>query len=219
MSRNIQEIFSKIDELAEQGCRLLTSQEKEKVFEEQRIKRYYIKGKRKGEERDIYEVDGKCFNLLWKEIYPYVFKSALKSVHYDRYIVDDAVSEIKVLVFKYLRSFGPQAFSKYVPLLVNNVLTNFSNQHARLPLTVPLTQEFVEETGEETLNVKVVATLTQESVEYQQGLDFYCDIPDFLKKVVMRLITGDTISSVAKEFNIPYLKRDLQKQFAVLKKM
>ena len=66
---------------------------------------------------------------LWKLVEGYVYTSAQRSNYGSRQTgVEDDVSEIKLLMFRVLRFFGPHpsnsSFSNYLKLIVNNILTN-----------------------------------------------------------------------------------------------
>lgn len=211
MGRNIQEISAKIDKLAEQGCRILNQEEKEKFFQEcSNIKRCYTKGKRKGEERDIYDIDGRCFNEIWKEIYPYVFKSCLKSVYYDNIEAEDAISEVKLNLFSILTRFGPvfqnQTLSQRLSVIVNISLTNYSNKKDKRLKTVSINVE--DEDGNQE------SEKLRDPNDNMQFIDFWCDIPQRIQPFVEHLIFGSSMSETQKFFgNSNKIKKELV-QFA-----
>jgi len=209
MKRNIQEISAKIDQLAKQGCRLLSKEEKEKFFQECNVKRYYIKGKRKGEERDIYEVDGRCFNQIWKEIYPYVFVSCNRSNYYNSIEVEDSISEVKYMLFYVLQRFGPvfnnQSLSQRVPVIINMSLTNQSNKKSKILKTVSFNTEFVgnEENKE---NKLLEIEDTNNNMKY---IDFWCDVPKRIRGFVERVISGSSINETQEFYNNKGIKKEL----------
>ena len=204
MGRNIQEISAKIDNLAQKGCRLLTQEEKEKFFEECNVKRYYIKGQRKGEERDIYEIDGKCFNEIWKLITPYVFISCSRSVYYNSIAAEDAISEVKYMLFYVLQRFGPifnnQTISQRLSIIVNISLTNLNNKKSKEIETLPFSYMLNDE--ESPLDVEDINS----NMKY---IDFWCDIPDRIKGCVEHVISGSTIGEVRKFFNNSKIQEEL----------
>ncbi len=204
MGRNIQEISAKIDNLAQKGCRLLTQEEKEKFFEECNVKRYYIKGQRKGEERDIYEIDGKCFNEIWKLITPYVFISCSRSVYYNSIAAEDAISEVKYMLFYVLQRFGPifnnQTISQRLSIIVNISLTNLNNKKSKEIETLPFSYMLNDE--ESPLDVEDINS----NMKY---IDFWCDIPDRIKGYVEHVISGSTIGEVRKFFNNSKIQEEL----------
>lgn len=203
--RNIQEISKKIDDLSLKCCRKLSKEEKEKFFEACKVKRYYIKGKRKGQERDIYEVNGIIFNKLWKEIYPYVVVSCNKSNYYNFSEVDDAVSEVKYTLFYALQRFGPvfnnQSLSQRLSLIVNISLTNQYNKKMRY-VQFSSIEDFNDDTG---------CNIDFEDLENNMKyIDFWCDIPTMLREGVERIISGEKIRDVERSYEISNFRKVLK---------
>ena len=212
-------ISFQIDQLANQSCRLMTSEERQKFFASSSIRTTYLKGMNRGKERKVFEVSGEIFNKLWKLVEPYVFVSALKSNYYrNTPEMHDNVSEIKFLLFRYLRFFGPQysgkPFSTYLPLLVNNVLTNEANKRFRSVLTTSL---FIEIDGEEIVNPEV---LREEAVikDFSRDIEIVCDLCDEDRQVITLLLSNMTLAQVARERgqSVFTLKNRLQKYFTYL---
>ncbi len=107
----------------------------------------YYKGPRKGQMREVYEVDGKKFNLLWSLLQNYAFKSSSRSNAFSNNgDIEEDVMEIRYLTFRALRFFGSHPnnlpFSKYFSILVNNVLTNSASKR------LELVEEFEEDEDE-----------------------------------------------------------------------
>jgi hypothetical protein len=206
MGRNIQEVSLLIDNLAKQGCRLLDREEKERFFEQSKCKRYYVKGKNKGKERDIYEVNGKCFNDIWKLITPYVFISCNKSVYYNSSEVEDAVAEVKYMLFYVLQRFGPvfngQTLSQRLGIIVNMSLTNRSNKKAKEIKTISYDTGCTE--NEE--NIAVEPEDTNHNMKY---IDFWCDVPKKMEECVVRILSGCSITETQKYFNNNRIKPEL----------
>jgi len=136
-----------IDILAEKCCSVMSNSQREAFFryQEKRIKegkaynaryssiRVYYKGARAGKEREVYNIDGVVFTKLWSVLTPYVYSSATRSQKYSN--VEDSLAEVKFLLFRVLRFFGPrpggEKLSSYFKIIVNNVLTNISNKKTR----------------------------------------------------------------------------------------
>ncbi|MFA5395458.1 MAG: hypothetical protein WC346_05490 [Methanogenium sp.] len=147
-------ITQEIDQLAEQCCKKMDRFERADYFRYQEDlrsdgksvkKRYetgkrYYKGKRKGQLRDVYEVDGIIFNRLWNKIHPYAVVSVVNSrLAKDRDDVNCIVSEIKTQAFYVLRSFGPvvqgnnsKKFSEVCRTIVINVLQTTARRRGRI---------------------------------------------------------------------------------------
>ena len=133
--------LSLIDELAVKACRLMTEQERQEFFSYQeervssgncynakyRLGHTYYKGARKGEERDVFEIDGHIFNKLWETVHNYAYLSARSSHGKENDDVFDDVQDICAQTFYVLRFFGPTPsntpFSRYFPLICANVLS------------------------------------------------------------------------------------------------
>lgn len=137
-------LAQQVNDLACSCCKKMTRSERKQFFDWQENfratnplalkkkyyagKRYY-KGKRKGQLRDIYEVDGFLFEQLWKLLQPYAITSVRNSFYSncDEETVKDNVGDIRFMTFWALRYFGPTpndtSFFNYFPLVVNNILT------------------------------------------------------------------------------------------------
>lgn len=143
MGRVVSEILQKVDSLAVECCTLMTLGEREEylAYRKKRLnsgqmyktkyssEETYHKGKKAGQEREIFNVEQQGFLKLWKEIEAYVVKASSKSNFYAiREDIEDDVSEVKFLLLRVLRYFGPrpsgQNLSAIIKLIVNNVLTN-----------------------------------------------------------------------------------------------
>jgi hypothetical protein len=172
-------------------------------------KRYY-KGKRKGQLRDIFEVDGPTFNQLWQKMYPYAAVSVTNShLFTDREDLECMVSDIKTQTFYVLRFFGGtpygKRFSDVYRTIVLNQLTTESRRRGRTSkygtgdstrtlfssqsLFAPLGNN---EEGEVTLegllpNNHLVNTI-----------DLHLDIPQNLRKPVELLLGGLSVAEVAR---------------------
>jgi len=139
-----------IDYLAKQCCTLMTDHEREEFFKYQENRqifengackgykkmfdtgRYYHKGARKGQIKDVYNIDAILFNELWARVYAYAFKSAIKSNY--SYLADavEDIYEIKYGLFYALRFFGSSPngvkISEFISVIVNNKLTSSSKK-------------------------------------------------------------------------------------------
>lgn len=143
---NLPLLLSSIDDISVSCCSIMNAEEREQFFSYQEERdcnhlsaprksprrNTYYKGKRKGEIKDVYNIDGFKFIKLWGLCKPYITKSVLKSCHNDYQKAEDIISEIKYEMFNVLRFFGPCpcdiTFSSYLKLLVKNVLTNIANE-------------------------------------------------------------------------------------------
>lgn len=135
------EFAVKIDTLALTCCTRATKTEARKLFAFMRTReddgtaaprRYasrstYYKGKRKGQMKDVFDINGQVFNQLWATVAPYVYTSTRRSVGRFTNEIEDIVSEIRSQLFYILRFFGPtpnnKPLSTYLKLITNNVLT------------------------------------------------------------------------------------------------
>jgi hypothetical protein len=196
--KTINEISYDTDNLAEEGCRLLTKSQKETFFNTTNTKRYYVKGIKKGKERDIYEVDGRCFNKIWKLIYPYVFTSCSKSVYYDPYELEEAVSEVKITLFSVLQRFGPvfngKSLSQRLGIIVNIALTNNHRKKYQNQIQTVSIDEYLEN-DDSNEAAKVDMEDKNMNMKY---VDFWCDVPDNIKEPADSLISGVPISNIQK---------------------
>lgn len=219
MKRSVQETKVRVNELALLICRPLTGAERAEFFKSvPNLKPVYIKGKNKGKERVVYNVDGRGFNKLWALIYPYVHKSATRSVYANSENIEEAVSEIKILVLKYLRYFDPASFSQNLPLLVNNALTNW---HNRTEKNIKAESIFRDDTSNDDFSCDVREDIL---VDYtanvdREYLEILNSVPECLREAVKRLSSGDPLPLVAKEMHVSAisLKRQLQSHLSYLK--
>jgi len=207
---NIQNISFQVNELATKGCRPFSLEEKEKFFRECcTIKRNYIKGKNKGKERELYYVDGVCFNQIWKLVTPYIYTACSKSVYYDNYKLPDAMAEVRFLLFYSLQRFGPtfqqQSLSQRLPVIVNMALTNNHRKSRTVIHTYSLVNEISEESEERDY---ADSTNTAESIE------FWSSIPSHLRPAVEEIISGNSLTKTCEKFKLN--KKRLQVELASL---
>jgi len=224
--RDVKQVLFAVDSLALSCCTPLQGVEKDSYFNETGIKRYYVKGKNKGKERDIYEINGMLFNKIWDLVYPYAYKSAMRSTYGCVDKAEDALAEIKYLLFRYLKFLGPSynniPLSKNIPLIVNNVLTNYSNKCKRTPIDLSYTyDDDSKREGEEEEHFieEVVRVLKRKSEAYEISIDVNCSIPEVFKGVAENICAGVSLVNISKELDISYikLKKELQKSFMFLK--
>ncbi|MCK9543549.1 MAG: hypothetical protein M0R03_16145 [Novosphingobium sp.] len=141
---NKEVLCRKIDQKAIEICRMMTPEEKEVFFTYQEDRwnsglmkkkyfsgRTYYKGKRKGEEKDVYEINGQGFNELWKLLSNYAKKVVDKFYFANKMFDDEGLEDfydIKYQTFEILRFFGPtpngSSFSSFFPLICKNTMTN-----------------------------------------------------------------------------------------------
>jgi hypothetical protein len=144
-----EELLKRIDTLAIAICTLMQEEAKDEFFEFQEGReqsgagykkkysagRTYYKGSRKGQVRDVFEIDGKGFNDLWEALTPFAMKS-VNSFYYSRKIfsedVQDALFDIKYQTLYVLRFHGPNpsgsSFSQFFPLICKNILSTISRR-------------------------------------------------------------------------------------------
>ena len=145
----VEELKTRIDECAQQCCTLMSDKERERFFkyQEERIDsgqafpakytsiRQYYKGRKKGEKKEVWNIDGVKFKILWNMLKPYAYQSAMNSHGFNSYDLEEDMSEIMLWLFKIMRFFGPEptgvTVSNYFPLLVNNYFTNLYNTNRR----------------------------------------------------------------------------------------
>lgn len=214
-----------IDTLAYQACTLMTEEQRASFFAASKVSPVYVKGENKGKEREVFEVDGTVFNKLWSAIYPYVYTSSRKSSYYNDYQdVEDNIEEVKYLLFRYLRFFGPayqgQSLSKHLPLLVNNVLTNQFNKNTKQIETTPF--ELVVEGSEddtETFSSGVNKFQVAEGLKELERTEILSAVPTHLQRAVELLMQGSKITEVAQELGVcsKELRNQLQTQFIAYK--
>ena len=144
-----QERLEKIDAMAVTICKLMQEESRNEFFEFQEGReqsgegykkkysagRTYYKGPRKGQERDVFEVDGEGFNELWKLLVPFAMKSVNNFYHSRRVFSgeeEDALFDIKYQTLYVLRFHGPcpskVPFSQFFPLICKNILSTISRR-------------------------------------------------------------------------------------------
>ena len=193
--RDINNISNQIDTLAEKACRLLTPSEKEEFFKncKDNLKPYYISGINKGKEREIYEVDGRLFNKIWKLLLPYVFTSCNKSAYNNSFYRDDLISEVKFGAFRALQLYGPiynnQKVSQRFRLWVNNILTN---EHSKRYKEVKF-EDIIDE--EETFDITDNYLSSQTTI-------FNTEVPFHIRYIVEQLMSGISLQELKKSFTI-----------------
>ena len=197
--KSIRNISIQIDSIATKACKLLTPEQKTHLFNtsKQNIKPYYISGKNKGKERDMYDIDGVEFNKLWKIIYPYAYVSCSRSVYQNRDDMDDVISEIKINLFRVLQLYGPiydgQTLSQRVKLIVNNVLTNEYNKRSKHLKAFSIEEDF---------DIPDKHDL--------ENRNFWIKVPQKIKGVVELLLSGNSFEEVKKYYKIdPSVEQDL----------
>lgn len=212
----VDSLRSLIDNTAISACTLMSDAEREAFFEYQeerernsecaqkKVKtgRYYYKGEKKGELREVYHVDGREFQRLWKLCEPYIYKSSFRSCHDMPAEIEDAVSEIKLSLFNNLRFFGPRPcgmnFSAYLKLNINNILTNFANARKnrnKSQVTYGTMSLFDELSSDSEGVVTLLDTL--KSSEENLG-ELFSKIPNQYKDAVSMLLDGEKLTDVAK---------------------
>jgi hypothetical protein len=144
-----EELLDRIDNLAVEICHLMPECEKEDFFSWQEYRhnskegynkkyfvgRTYYKGKKKGEVRDVFDVDGRGFNNLWKLLNAFAAKT-VNSFYNTRRIFSEEEFEdlfdIRYQTLYVLRFFGPTpngvSFSKFFPLICKNILSTSSRR-------------------------------------------------------------------------------------------
>jgi len=139
----------RIDALAIAICTPMESEKKNEFFEFQERreksgeackKKYYVgrtyyKGLRKGQLRDVFEVDGKGFNELWTLLSGFavtVANSFYRSRKIFSWDVEDALSDIRYQTLYVLRFFGPTpnggSFAQLFPTVCRNILSTNSRR-------------------------------------------------------------------------------------------
>lgn len=210
----------KIDELAVSACRLMADEERSEFFAYQKMRddsgesaprkhvrrTTYYKGVNKGKEKQVFEVNGREFNLLWQLLKPYVLKSVARS-YYKFHINEDyeEIYEIRALTFQALRFFGPRpcnsSFAAYFKLLVNNVLTNSANNRKKRIQMVSFSD--VISNDEETSFAEIYP-----GSNYEDNY-FWSTIADIHKPVVYQLLAGEKLSQIVKASAISQLRNEL----------
>ena len=150
MTKN-EELLKEIDQKAIDICSSMTTEQKEEffAFQEQRrtsgegynqkyyVGRTYYKGNRKGQLRDVYNVDGCGFNQLWKLLLPFatlLVRNFFRNREIFSFEQEDEVANIMYQSFYVLRFFGPRpcnnTFSQLFPLIcMNRLSTEFRRRY------------------------------------------------------------------------------------------
>jgi hypothetical protein len=218
-----QELLNNIDNAAVDCCSLMDATDKENFFQfqEGRVKdgsaapakyrciRTYFKGERKGQEKEVFSVDGRKFNKLWNMLKPYAQKSVARSYYFkDSIYLEDELEEIKYQVLFSLRYYGPSPnnirFSKHFPLIVKNTLTNsaFSRNESSTSMVNFNTISFSTPLGSNGEDGELELMDIMPSDSFKEEM-FNHEVPDDLKEPVSYLMEGLKLEDVAKE-----LRRD-----------
>jgi hypothetical protein len=220
----VSELTDTIDQLAKVACSKMQHIERAEFFQYQEDvrqkglcvkkkyevgKRYY-KGKRKGQLRDVFEVDGATFNQLWEKMYAYAAVAVTNShLSTDRDDLECIVADIKTQTFYVLRYFGGspygKRFSDCFRTIVMNQLTTESRRRGRASkygtgdstrtlfssqsMFAPLGNS---DEGELTLEDKLPCN------HFVSTIDLHLDIPTELRKPVELLLGGLSVAEVAR---------------------
>jgi len=211
----LSDLKSKIDTTAIDICHLMAEQERDTFFEFQEARdlsgaaaprsyarrRTYYKGARKGQIKDVFEVDGQGFVRLWNLLYNYAWKSSFKSLRrVDPLMIEDLCSEIKLFTLSVLRFWGPTPyntpFSAYFNVIVKNVLTNeFKDRNRKDPYTTSLSAEIGHNEDGESLSL--LDLLSNPSLELP--LDYSLSAPESLQDAAYYLSHGASLRDAAAE--------------------
>jgi DNA-directed RNA polymerase specialized sigma24 family protein len=210
---NLKEFKNQLDSIAQTICKIVPVEQRLRIFEEQKIISYYVKGKKKGQLREFYTVDGFGFEKLWKLIYPYVFKSCrISSTEED---LEDLIYEVKYQVFRNLQYYGPvfenQTLSQRLGLIVNNTLTNeFRKRSTRVVFVRTSTNYFDDFSDEEFLNYAYRKKQQSEepaATDYQSFV-FWAQVPPDIKECVMKIVNDNlSLEKVSKLYNNTVLQK------------
>ena len=172
----------------------------------------YYKGARKGQIRDVFEINGDQFNKLWQLLTPYACVSVRNSrLAKDDEDFQDIVCDIKALSFRTLRFFGGspynKSFSEVYRSVVLNVLTNTARLRGRtsdygtgastrtlfgaISLSTPVNSD--DPSGSVTLESHLA------SHEFVNTIDLAVDIPVRWREVVCQILGGATVPEVARK--------------------
>jgi len=202
--------------------------------------RVYYKGDKKGKARQVFDIDGREFNKLWDLLYPYAVKS-VATAHYGKRTeeVNEDLADIKLLAFRILRFFGAtpggRAFSKCFPLIVNNALhSNFRKRglptraqkdsatsrgedpkvtYAAKKHIFASTSLFIEIGGDgEEGSCNLLDILCDSSDHTFAEVDILVSTPPSLRPAVKDILSGYTVSEVARKYSLKpaVLRKQLQ---------
>jgi hypothetical protein len=217
-------LISQINQLAKSCCSKMSYKERKEFFHYQdRVrkegkcvkKKYvvgntYYKGERKGELKEVFEVDGEKFNQLWELLHNYAAVAVMNShLSIDKDDLECLVSGIKAQVFYVLRFFGGNPYGKDFAFMyrtiVTNQLTTLSRRRGRASgygtgdstrtlfssqsISAPIGHG---EDGDITLEDKLPCN------HFVNTIDLQLDIPKELRKSVELLIGGLSVAEVAR---------------------
>uniref|UniRef100_A0A7C3SMI6 Uncharacterized protein n=1 Tax=Dictyoglomus turgidum TaxID=513050 RepID=A0A7C3SMI6_9BACT len=183
---DIQSLQKIIDDITYSICSPITSlEERFKIFEEQKILPYYIRGKNKGKIREFYNVDDRGFEKLWGFIFPYIFKSCIRSRSYNESIdVEDLISEVRFSTYRSLQYYGPmynnQTFSKRLGLIVNNILTN---EHRRISKNNVIEIQYYDRE-----EFDIILDSNHGCEKEGDDVDFWCSVPNDIRPYVEKIV-------------------------------
>ena len=144
-----QDLLEKIDQTALAICHLMAEEVRDDFFNYQErrhesgegynkkyfVGRTYYKGVRKGEIREVFEIDGRGFNNLWSLLTAFAAKSVSNFYSSRRMYLDEEqedLFDIKYQTLYVLRFFGPSPngvpFSQFFPLICPNILSTSSRR-------------------------------------------------------------------------------------------
>jgi DNA-directed RNA polymerase specialized sigma24 family protein len=179
---NIQSLQETIDNITGSICSLIPLEERLKVFEEQKILPYYIRGKNKGKIRLFYKIDDRGFEDMWKCIFPYVWKACIRSCN-ESIDVEDLISEVRFSIYRSLQYYGPvynnQTFSKRLGLIVNNVLTNEYRRVSRNNIEIQYYDR-------EEFDIILDSNCGDE--KGGDDVDFWCSVPNDIRLYVEKIV-------------------------------
>ena len=218
------ELTNSIDQLAKQCCNKMLHLERAEFFRYQaqvrqmgkcckkkyEVGKRYYKGNRKGELRDIFEVDGPTFNQLWDKMYAYAAVAVTNShLSTDREDLENIVSDIKTQAFYVLRYFGGapygKRFSDVFRTIVLNQLTTESRRRGRTSKygtgdstrTLFSSQSIFAPIGSNEEGEITLEGILPDS-HLINTIDLHLDIPQNLRKPVELLLGGLSVAEVAR---------------------
>ncbi len=123
----------------------------------------------------------------------YIFVSCNKSTYGNFLDREEAMSEVKLEIFRSLQLYGPiyqnQKLSQRFKLSVNNVLTNEYNKRSK--------EIQFENTSLEDENFDV-----SDNSESHNSTTFWASVPFQIRYIVEQLLDGVSLSELKKNFNI-----------------